>query len=108
MFKLTVDHSGLMRREREAMDRSMESFVSDLGMRVPRLTGTYADSLRASTSTDAEGNLISTISSPLARGLALEWGAHVGPRPGPHMTGSHAIRDALPVWAQEFSREMSR
>jgi hypothetical protein len=66
-----------------------------------RRTGEYAGSIRAV----ADGTSGGSVGSPLPQAGAVERGANVGPRRGPHMSGRPAIR---PAALQHFGRAFAR
>lgn len=70
------------------------SLARNLGAAHSR-SGTWDASLRLAAQVQSDGNLSAVIGSSLVRGPALEFGANVGPRRGPHMTGIFVISRAM-------------
>ena len=75
--------------ERSAAPRLLEQARGAVRVR----TGAYRASLVANTSHDVLHRTIVTIGSPLRYGRPLEYGANVGKRRGPHMTGDHRLEE---------------
>lgn len=71
----------------------------------PRLSGEYAASLRRST-TETGPMLRAQIGSPLPQAGAVERGADVGPRRGPHMRGAFAIGRAIEQYPDAVTRRL--
>lgn len=81
----------------ETLDRAVAN--------APRRTGEYAASLRRS-ATETGTVLRARIGSPLPQAGAVELGADVGPRRGPHMEGSLAIRRAIEQYPDAVTRRL--
>lgn len=85
-------------RLEEAHDRALERTRQQAVATAPRRSGEYAASLQQQR-TGTKG----AIYSALPQAGAVERGANVGPRRGPHMRGSHTIARA----GEQFPQHMS-
>jgi len=72
-----------------AHDAALEDIRQEAAANAPKQTGEFAASIQASRSGE-HGSLY----TGLPQGGAVERGANVGARKGPHMTGSHVMADA--------------
>jgi hypothetical protein len=89
--KVTSDIPGFENRIHEKVDRVARPLYRDqVRGAVAHRTGRYAASLIVSFERTGSVSRV-RVSSPLPYGGALEYGANVGPRRGPHMRGDHAI-----------------
>jgi hypothetical protein len=90
------------RRIEAAHAAGLEAVAEAARGRAPHRSGEYAASIKAS----AEG-LSGHVRSPLPQAGAVERGANVGPRRGPHMRGQPSIRPAaLEQYRRGFARRM--
>jgi hypothetical protein len=77
--------AGLERAHDQALERTRARAVGD----APRRTGEFAASLQTHRS-----GTVGSVYSDLPQAGAVERGANVGPRRGPHMAGAHVIARA--------------
>lgn len=80
----------IQRRVERAHRAALEDVARIAAAQAPRRTGEYAGSIHAYPGEGATGR----VGSPLARAGAVERGANVGPRRGPHMRGQPSVRPA--------------
>ena len=82
------------RIQRGVEQRAVPLFRDELRTSVPRATGEFANTLVVSFSKEPGRSRVK-VASPLRRGFALEIGANVGARRGPHMRGQHRIERTM-------------
>lgn len=80
----------LQERLEVAHAAALEASAQVARQRAPRRTGEYAGSIDAIVS-----GLVGRVGSSLVRATAIERGADVGPRRGPHMAGQPTVRPAV-------------
>ena len=106
---VTVDTQAILDEIVRAGDEAAQETRSS--MRVPRRTGALAASIQVAAGLDADGDLAVVATSSLPYARAVDRGANVGPRPGPHMGGgAHFVGpalDALPDRIAEHVRSRS-
>jgi hypothetical protein len=91
----------LSEKMRRAHEAASQEIVEIARVRAPRRTSQYAGSLRA----DVDG-LSASIGSPLPQAGAVERGANVGRRRGPHMRGQASVRPAAQQYGHAFTERM--
>lgn len=97
----------IARRARSANAAGLEAVASTAQGRARRRTGEYAASIRASSGGPVGDRMIGHVGSPLPQAGAVERGANVGPRRGPHMRGSPSIRPAaIETFGRAFAAKM--
>lgn len=100
-MQLVVDEAARSRMVRgleEAHDRALERMRQRAQAEAPRRTGEYAANMQV-----ARNERTGALFNPLPQAGAVERGADVGPRRGPHMRGAGTIRRA----GAEFPAHMS-
>lgn len=93
----------LHRQLDEAARGGLEDTRADAAAEAPRLTGEYASNFQ-STYNPEDGT--GAVYNPLPQAGAVERGANVGPRRGPHMAGSHTLRTVGPRWLDHTTRRL--
>lgn len=88
-------------RNDAAAKGGLEDVRDELANQSARRSGEYAGSLRVDYA-DGHGVLY----SPLPQAGAVERGADVGPRRGPHMRGQHLIARLGPTWPAKVTARL--
>jgi hypothetical protein len=102
--RLDKDEQGraaMLHKLEVAHDLALADVLADARTNAPKRTGQFASSLQARR-TGANGGL----TSGLAQAGAVERGANVGPRRGPHMRGSHVMVDAGRKWPDRMTARL--
>lgn len=107
-MKVETNQAGVDQLHRQLDDagaRGMEDVRAEIQTRAPRVTGEYAGSFVVTTSVDGSVSH-HAVASQLPQAGAVERGADVGPRRGPHMAGSFTVRDAGARWPDHVTRRL--
>src|SRR5215212_3670288 len=83
-----------MRQSRAAHSAALEAVANAARARAPKRSGEYAASIRATEGIGLGTHLTGSVGSHLPQAGAVERGANVGARRGPHMRGQPSIRPA--------------
>lgn len=100
--------AALGRRARAAHEAALQAVAQGARTRARRRTGEYAGSIRATVPPGTLGDRFTgSVGSPLPQAGAVERGANVGPRKGPHMRGQPSIRPAaVALYGRAFAARM--
>lgn len=88
-MRITTDYAPLFGKVERSFEGAADDTLAEARATAPRRSGEYAGSLERRGS-----GLSSTIGSPLPQAGAVERGADVGPRRGPHMGPVGTLREA--------------
>jgi hypothetical protein len=106
--KFESHHDVLLRRVEDAHEHSTVRVLDLARANAHKVSGEHGASLRATAPSSDVGRLTSRIGSPLPQAGAVERGANVGPRRGPHMKGAHAIERAGEQYPTFMTDELRR
>ena len=107
MVKITDDSIVVIEHAHAAFAAAAEDVLVDARTGAPHLTGAYAASL-ALNSAELAADPTATIASGLRRGPAVEFGANVGTRRGPHMSGSHSVTRAVARFGERMTARLAQ
>jgi hypothetical protein len=107
-MKVTSDIPGFENRIHGTVDRVARPLYRDQVRGAVRTrSGRYRASVVVNFQRDTPHHSVVTVSSPLFYGRPLEYGANVGARRGPHMTGDHAVENVTRSrWGSVLSRAL--
>lgn len=97
-MKVETHPEVLQRQVFEGAEDAAEDLLDAARASAPVLTGEYRDSLQITGIGSLGDTRTFRIGSPLPQARAVEFGANVGHRVGPHMRGVGHLDDAVMQW----------
>lgn len=103
-MKVTSDAAPLERALVDASGRAGTAFEADVRGSIPHRTGRTAAETRVVVTDNGRETTFSVVGPPQL--AALEHGANVGPRRGPHMGPQHPIDRVAPRFGQRLAEAL--
>jgi hypothetical protein len=105
---MTTNYEPLLAKTDAAFRLATEDTLRDAQAEAARhsRTGEHAASLAVTSPAGSTDQMSVSLGSPLPQARALERGADVGPRRGPHMKGIHAVSAAAERFPEHMTRRM--
>lgn len=102
---IEADDTRLLEHAQRAHDRATDDVLADARMTAPRRTGAYAASLER-IDTETPDGVVSRIGSRRPEAPAIENGADVGDRQGPHMAPAGTLARAGRRYPEHMTRRL--